>query len=226
VSTTYGELKTRIAAVLLDPDGKTFTAAALLPQLAIAGLVEVGRILPMQYTEDIDTVANQLSYTLASDLFSIAEPQVEVVRVEVWDPTTDPESLIYAVQDAGAQWASSDSGWSNWGGTLYLPTRVVRGLQGHEGTYVLRVWGYAPYETPSADEDVIPLSQAAEEAVVKYARLEGLELLLADRDLFSQWQARSGNTDISPAGLMSQLSQAREDWRRYSARILQLRTPV
>lgn len=225
MSTTYGALKTRIATVLLDPSAKTFTTS-LLPELAIAGLVEIGRILPQQYTEDIDPVANQLSYLLGTPLFAAAEPSIEVMRVEVWDPTQTPDAMIYAVQPAGNEWSPNDSGWSNWGGTLYLPTRIVRGLQGHEAEYIIRVWGYAPYETPATDADVLPLSQAAEQGVVKFARVEGLELLLADRDLFSQWQTRSGNSDISPAGLMNQLSGARADWDKYSKRILQLRTPV
>lgn len=223
MSTTYGELKTRIATVLLDPSAKTFTTS-LLPELAIAGLVEVGRILPAQYTEDLDPVAGQLGYQLGTALFDTVEPEIEVMGVEVWDPTTDPDTLIYAVQAQGAEYGA-DAGFKNWGGVLYLPTRIVRGLEGYEDTYIIRVWGYAPYQTPTADEDVIPLSQAGEQAVVKFARVEGLELLLADRDLFTQWQARSGNSDISPAGLMNQLSQARADWDKYSKRILQLRTP-
>lgn len=225
MSTTYGALKTRIAGVLLDPDSRTFSAS-MLAELTIAGLVELGRVMPRQYTEDIDTVANQLSYQLGTELFDNAEHQIEVARVEVWDPTQEPESLVFTVQPAGQEWSPNDSGWSNWGGNLYLPTLVVRGLQGYEGTYVLRVWGYAPYATPTADEDVVPVSQAAEQGVVKYARVEGLELLLADRDLFSQWQARSGNSDITVAGLMNQLASARQDWDKYSKRILQLRTPV
>lgn len=225
MSTTYGELKTRIATVLLDPDARTFTAS-LLDEIAVAGLVEIGRIMPMQYTEDIDPVADQLSYLLGSALFFSAEPQIEVSTVEVWDPTQTPEALIYAVQAAGGEWSTADSGWSLWNGTLTLPTRVVRGLEGFETSYVIRVKGYAPYVTPSSDSDVVPVSQAAEQGLVKFSRLEGLELLLADRDLFTQWQARSGNSDISQAGFMNQLSAARADWDKYSKRILQLRTPV
>jgi hypothetical protein len=222
---TYGELKTRIATVLLDPDAKTFTTS-LLPEVAIAGLVEVGRILPAQYTEDLDPVVDQLPYQLGTALFDTAEPQIEVKRVEVWDPSQSPDALIMQVQEAGAEWSTADAGWSSWGGILYMPTRVVRGLHGYEDTYIIRVWGYAPYATPATDDTVLALSQAAEQAVVKFARVEGLELLLADRDLFTQWQTRSGNSDISPAGLMNQISGARADWDKYSKRILQLRTPV
>lgn len=225
MSTTYGNLKTRIANVLLDPSNKTFTPS-LLDELAIAALVELGRVLPTQYTEDIVPAENQLSYQLGTAMFDYAEPSIEVQRVEVWDPTQAPEALIYSVQSAGTEFALSDAGWSQWSGMLYLPTRIVRGLQGYESTYVIRVWGYAPYQTPTSDDNVVPVSQAAEQGCVKFARVEGLELLLADRDLFAQWQTRSGNTDISPAGLMNQLSGARADWDKYAKRILQLRSPV
>lgn len=226
MSTTYGELKTRIATVLLDPSAKTFTTG-LQAELAIAGLVELGRIAPSRYTEDLDPVANQMSYNLGTALFASAEPEIDVMRVEVWDPTTDPETFIYAVNPAGAENSlAGDTGWVVWDGVLTLPTRVIRGLQGHESDYVIRVWGYAPYAIPDSDDDVIPLSTQNEQAVVKFARVEGLELLLSNRDLFTQWQTRSGNSDVSPAGLMNQLSMARQDWRQYSRAISRLRSPV
>lgn len=225
MSTTYGELKTRIATVLLDPDGKTFDTS-LLPELAIASLVEVGRIAPAQYTEDLTPVADQLTYQLGTELFAVAETNIEVSRVEIWDPTSAPEALIQTVRAAGGEWEYSDAGWSLWNGLLTLPTRTVRGLEGYESTYVIRVWGYAPYETPTSDSDVLPLSQQAEQACVKYARVEGLEMLNSQRDLFTQWQTRSGNSDVSPASLMNQLSMARADWDKYSKRILVLRSPV
>lgn len=226
MSTTYGELKTRIATILKDPSARTFTAG-LQAELAIAGLVEVSRIAPARYTEDLDPVANQMSYTLGSALFGGAEPEIDVMRVEVWDPTTDPETFIYAINSAGTENSlAGDTGWVLWDGVLTLPTRVIRGLQGHEDDYVIRVWGYAPYAIPDSDDDVIPLSAANEQAVIKYAKVEGLDMLNTDRDLFTQWQTRSGNSDVSPAGLMNQLSLARQDWRQYSRAISRLRSPV
>ena len=225
MSTTFGNLKTRIATVLLDPDGDAFTDS-LLPELVQAGLVEVGRLLPTQYKEDLDPVANQMEYLLGSALFDEGTPEIDVVRVEVWDPTTDPESYIYEVNPAAGEASYADSGYSVWNGSLRLPTRIVRGLVGYEDQYVIRVWGYAPYAIPTSDDDIISMTIQAEQAVVKYARVEGLEMLLSNRDLFTQWQTRSGNSDISPAGLMNQLSMARADWRSYSTRIARLRSGV
>lgn len=226
MSTTYGALKTRIQTVLKDPDAKTFTST-LLDELAVAALVEVGRIIPMQYTEDITPVAYQIPYLLGTALFFEGEADIEPMRVEVWDPTTLPETLVYAVNSAaGEQAFEGDTGWSYWGGYLSLPTRIVRGLSGYESTYVIRVWGYAPYAIPASDDDVVPTTAQAEQACIKFARVEGLEMLNNDRDLFTQWQTSSGNSDISPAGLMNQLSQARADWRSYSRLIGRLRSPV
>lgn len=226
MSTTPADLKTRIATVLLDPSAKTFTAG-LLTELLRAGLIEVGRILPQQYTEDLDPVAGQLEYVLGTGLgFTNGSIDIEPQRVEVWDLTGDVPAMVFQVNPAGAEYSTADSGWSMWGGNLILPTRVVRGLQGLETTRVIRVYGYAPYVIPTGEADVLPLSQDAEQAIVKFSRVEGLELLLSNRDLFTQWQTRSGNTDISPAGLMNQLSMARADWRQYSRAIQRLRAPV
>ena len=225
MSTTFGELKTRLGIVLLDPSAKTFTTS-LLPELVTAGLVEVSRIVPAQYTEDLEAVANQLSYLLGTAIHPSGSVDIEPMRVEVWDPTTDPDTFVTEVSEAGTEWSYHDSGWSFWNGYLTLPTNIVRGLQGHEDDYVIRVWGYAPYAIPDDDADVLPLSQEAEQAVIKFARVEGLELLLSNRDLFTQWQTRSGNSDISPAGLMNQLSMARSDWRQYSRAIQRLRSQV
>lgn len=225
MSTTGTALKTRIITVLLDPSAKTFTAG-LQTELLIAGLVEVGRILPAQYGEVLTPVDDQGSYLLGTGIGQDGSPDIEVQRVEVWDSTTTPESLIYAVNPASNEWDPSDSGWVYWGGYLYLPSRVVRGLEGYSAQYSIKVFGYAPYATPATDADVLPLSQQAEQAVVKFSRVEGLELLLSNRDLFTQWQTRSGNSDISPAGLQNQLSMARADWRQYARAIGRLRSRV
>jgi hypothetical protein len=225
VSTTPTNLKTRIATVLLDPSAKTFTAG-LLSELLYSGLVELGRLVPAQYVEDLDPVANQIAYQLGTSIFASGSVDIEPQRVEVWDASADPDALIYTVNPAATEYGNSDAGWSMWNGYLYLPTRVVRGLQGYESTYVIRVWGYAPYALPDSEDDVLPISVEVEQAIIKFARLEGLELLKADRDLFSQWQTRSGNTDVSYAGLLNSLSQARADWRQYSRAIQRLRAPV
>lgn len=224
MSTTYGALKTRVSLVLLDPDNKTFTAA-LVAELVKNALVELGRIAPVQFTEDLTPVADQLTYAVQSAEFSaVAVPEIELVRVEVWDPTQAPAQLIAEVQPAGnVGWSWADSGWSMWGGALTLPTRVVRGLQGYEDAYVIRLWGYRPYVMPVADDDVIETSWEIEQACLSFIYLEGLRILLANRNLFTQWQTRSGNVDMSPAALMNEKNMAASEWRQLSRNLMRLR---
>lgn len=226
MSTTYGALKTRVATVLQDPNARTFTAG-LIEELIQSALVEVGRIAPEVFTEDITPVADQLSYVVrTTDFAGEAQPEIEVMRVEVWDPTQTPDAFVSRIPPASREWGGQDSGWYVWNGELYLPTRVVKGLEGYEAQYVIRVWGYSPYVKPTADADVIAISSDVEQAVIWFCRLEAIDLLLASRDLFTQWQTRSGNTDMSPAGLMNQRSIAEQAWARRAKAIQRLRSEV
>jgi len=226
MSTTYGTLKARVANVLQDPSAHTFTAT-MVNELIQSALIEVGRIAPEQFTEDLTPVANQIKYAVRSaDFLAVAVPEIEVMRVEVWDASQSPDQFIMRVNPAGREWGGQDSGWYVWGGELYLPTRVVIGLVGHETEYVVRVWGYSPYVLPGDDADVIAISSDVEQALIWYIRLEAIDMLLASRDLFTQWQTRSGNTDLTPAGLMNQRSLAAQEWRSRSRALTRLRSEV
>jgi hypothetical protein len=226
MSTTFGALKTRVATVLQDPSARTFTAG-LVSELIQSALTEVGRIAPELFMEDLTPVANQLVYAVRSAAFSAATvPEIEVMRVEVWDASQTPDEFICRVNPASREWGGQDSGWYVWNGELYLPTRFARGLVGYEAEYVIRLWGYSPYVHPSDDADVIGVSSDVEQAMIWFIRLEAIDMLLASRDLFTQWQARSGNTDMSPAGLMNQRSIAEQAWARRSRAIQRLRSEV
>jgi hypothetical protein len=227
VSTTYGELKTRILASLQDPDGRTFTAP-LVTELVEAALAEVGLIAPEQFQEDLTPVENQIVYPLRSDEFGAEVVQeIEVSRVEVWDGSTTPETFISAISSAAQQpEAGMDGGWYTWNGSLYLPTRAVRGLVGYELDYLIKVWGYSPYATPSDDDDVMAVTKQVENAMVAYSRLTAIDMLLSSRDLFTQWQARSGNTDTTLAGMVNQRSVAEQAWMRRAHAIGRLRSRV
>jgi len=227
MSTTFGALKTRIGTILQDPNGRTFTDG-MLEELIYDALSEVGRIAPEQFTEDLTPVAYQMTYPLrSSDFSSVLQPEIEVMRVEIWDATTQPETFIMKVEPASTQFdKGGDGGWYTWGGSLYLPSRIVNGLVGYEADYVIRVWGYSPYVEPVADADVIDVTRRVEQALIWYCRYAALELLLANRNLFSQWQARSGNTDMTPAGLMNEKNIALSEWRARSRSIERLRSEV
>lgn len=226
MSTTFGALKTRVALVLQDPDGKTFTTS-MVAELIQQALVEVGRLVPEQFVEDLTPVDNQMQYTLRSDVFSSAVPEIEPVRVEVWDASTSPDTFIQTIPPAATEFArGADSGWVVWGGQLKLPTRFITALVGHDTDYVIRVFGYSPYAPPVDDADVISISAEAEAALVEYCHLLSLRMLLASRNLFTQWQTRSGNTDMSPAALMNEKNIAQSEWRIRSRSIQRLRSEV
>lgn len=308
MSITFGELKTRVSVALQDPDERTFTDA-LVEELIQSALVEVGRIAPEQYSEDLTPILNQITYQLryspvdvdvtgaaATDLLTStghslqagerirfteltggtglsinttywvissgltandfkvsltlggsavnfttdvtagawlrlgtvdAIPEIELTRVEVWDPTTNPDTFVMKVPQGALQpEAGQDAGWVVWGGILYLPTRIVQSLDEYIGEYVIRVWGYSPYLKPDAEADIIAVSSEVQQAMVWYIRVEAIDMLLASRDLFTQWQTRSGNTDISPAQLMNQRSIAEQMWTRRSRQLARLRSGV
>lgn len=226
MSTTFGNLKTRVAEVLLDPNARTFTSS-MVEELIQRGLVEVGRILPEQFTEDIDLVSHQITYTPRIGDFGAAVPDIDVKRVEVWDTTTDIENFIARIPPAAQQpVAGQDAGWYVWSGVLYLPTRFVASLDSYLSSYVLRVWGYSPYVPPNSDDDIIDVSAEAEHALIMYIHLDSLRMLLNDRNLFTQWQTRSGNVDTSLAGLANEKNIAASEWRTYSRSIARLRSDI
>lgn len=313
MSTTFGALKTRVSTVMQDPDLRTFTED-LVEELVWSALVEVGRIAPEFYTEDIDPVESALAYQLRYapvdvdftaeadtdvitatahgltantrirfteltggtglslyttyyvvqdsltdeefvDGFKVtlalngavvditedatadssfrrvgsedAIPEIEVVRVEVWDPTQAPDAYIMTIPPGSKQPISGgDAGWSVWGGILTVPSRIAQSMDQYLDQYIYRVWGYSPYLMPVADADVIAVSREVEQAMLWFIRLEAIELLLGSRDLFTQWQTRSGNTDITPAQLMNQKSTAEQAWARKSRAIQRLRAEV
>lgn len=226
MSVTFGELKTRISDSLLDPDRRTFTEA-MVEEMVFRALSEVGRIVPEQFVEDLTPVAYQMTYTPRFDEFAAAIPDIDVQRVEVWAATEDPERLVGQIPSAYVQpVAGMDSGWYMWAGVLYIPARWVDALVGYESLYVIRIWGYSPYVEPTEDEDVIAMGREAQNAVIMYVHLEALRMMLNDRNLFTQWQTRSGNTDTSLAGLANEKNIALSEWRSYSRSIARLRSQV
>ena len=154
-----------------------------------------------------------------------AIPEIELVRVEIWDPTETPDRLVAAVQPASRQPRGfGDQGWYVWNGILTLPVRTASALDEYVEEYVIRVWGYSPYLPPVSDADVISASNEVIQAMLWYIRLAAIDMLLASRDLFTQWQTRSGNTDMSPAALMNQRSIAEAAWNRRSRSLSRLRS--
>lgn len=165
------------------------------------------------YFENINVTEDATAGVAANAVSSI-----EVVRVEVWSTDYDPARKVALIPRGRGD---SESGFEYWGGDLSIPYRWLAGLD--TSTNYLKVYGYAPYDKLTTATQITDLSFELEQAVMEYVRVAALERLSFERDLFTQWQTRSGNTDISPAALMSALAHARDQWRRTRRDILVLR---
>jgi hypothetical protein len=156
--------------------------------------------------------------------FNQAVPEIEVLRVELWDGAQTPALQLSVIDPADGEYINdSQAGWKLWGGILDIPRTVIINAAGNESTWLLKVWGYSPYAPLVDDADVNSMSSELEQALLIYCHVAGLRRLNASRELFTQWQTRSGNTDMSPAGLMNALNIAMEEWRHKANGIRVLR---
>lgn len=222
--TDFVDLRSSIADDLRDPDNKTFSDA-IIGDMVNQALAEIGRIAPRKFQEDLDPVENQFEYQLLETQgFTDAVPEVEVYRVELWDETRTPHAPFKLIAPSSEAYVNfSSTGWHVVEGVLELPYWLVSFIGSAVSSYSIRVWGYCPYVPLSADADVVPVSNEKEWALRQYVRVLALQRLANDRVLFTQWQTRSGNTDMSFAGLLSDRNSAMEDWRRMKREITVLR---
>lgn len=216
--TTFAALRTLVARDLRDPDKLVFDDPTL-GDLVNAAIVEVGRIAPERFQDDITPVANTMNYTVHT---ATPSAEVEVMRVELWDGSQTPERFVSWFTPASQSPANtSAAGWETWGGTLRLTYDQVFTIDPTK--HIIKVWGYAPYATLVNDADVIAVGAELEQAIRTYCRIEALRRLVMERDLYTQWQTRANNTDVSPAALMNGLAQAEEMWRRLERKLAVLR---
>jgi len=214
MTTTYLELRQKIARAIQDPDNETFSDDTL-KDVVSSVWADIGRVAPEQFTEDITPIADQLSYDLRADVFTDPNPDVELRNVEIWDTDASPNVPVFWVTPKKAHYADlahSQAGWEVWNGTLYLPNRVVAGID--VDAQVIRVWGYSPWAMVVEDSDQLPFPHSYEEALVVGANVGILRRLTSNRALFTAWQTRSNNTDVSMASLMNDLEAAKDEWRR------------
>lgn len=223
--TTYLELRTKIARKLSDPDNDTFSDDRI-KDMVQAAWAEIGEVAPERFQEDITPVADTLEYTLRSADFNDPVDEIEVFKVELWDGSQTPARPILHVTPLAAHPTGltySNAGWAVWGGVLHIPNKVQDMIAGHEDDYLIRVWGYSPWPPVTEDEDVVPFTGLREEALILHCRIEALRDLVADRELFKQWQTRSNNSDITPAGLYNGLNIAEAQWQRKRRQIWVMR---
>lgn len=220
--TTFAQLASAVSRDLRDVDNKVFTTSDVA-DLINEALSEIGRIAPRSFQEDITPVDDTLEYTLQSAEFDgAAVPEIEVSRVELWDGSTTPKLYLMRMQPASGEYVNdSSTGWSVWNGKLYIPNWYENYID--PTTHIIRVWGYAPYAEMTDWQEVVVPSNEAQWAMRAYCRVGALQRLIMERDLFTQWQGRANNTDVTPAALMNGLSLAQEDWRRRSRALMVLR---
>lgn len=219
--TSFVDLRTALSRALRDPGADTFVADTL-NDLINTALVEVGRIAPTQFKQDITPVADTIAYRLRSDVFSVAIPEIEVTRVEFWDNSVTPPRALFTVRPRKGEWSRATfAGWEVWNGTLNLTNDQAVFLD--PARHVIKVWGYSPYPPLVNDNDILPVSFSLEKALIAFCRVEALRRLSISRDLFTQWQSQPNNSDVSPAGLLSALANAEDEWKRRSRQLTIIR---
>ena len=150
-------------------------------------------------------------------------PEIDVMRVEVLDTTNTPWSRQATLRSRyGEHSNSSGAGWEVWNGTLSLTAAQEGTID--PTTDILRVWGYAPYaELTASPANTVTLSLEQEYALRDYVRIEAIKMLLASRELYSQWQTSSRNSDVSLGQLSGLYAQAESAWKRRSRSMATLR---
>lgn len=207
--TTLAQLQTRLARDLRDPSNGTFSLA-MLTDLLNDGVVELSRIAPKEFQEDI-TGDGGYAYTLEQE-------DATVERVEIWTANSNEfrvrvPNLYHAVN------FNSQTGWEWWNETLYLPKAY-----GDFATsdYVVRVWGHAAYPLMESSGDDSGMNNDLEEALIEYGTLGGFELMLNERALFKQWQAQQNNTDAGMNSLISAVGLWQSKWERRRKQLLEV----
>lgn len=219
---TFAEIRAALAGNELRDSGNATFLDVVVGDLVNAGLAEVSRIIPVQFQEDIPAVADTLTYQLQADALTTPDRRIEVTRVEVWDGSQSPAVPVFQVNPASGEYINfSQTGWRIWAGMLELPNAVVNWVD--PTIHVYRVWGYRPMAKLVNDADVFEGDYEQERAVRDYAALEGIRRLVQNRALFTQWQTRSNNSDVTPASLLSDMNLMQQNWRARKRELFELR---
>ncbi len=219
MSATLTELQAIVARALRDPDNDTF-ALSDLTDLINNGITVVSNMAPRQFREDLDGTGSE-TYEL---LEGAADERLEIRRVEIWTTVSlgVPDRFKCRVPPASGEYVNaSQVGWDWWASELVLP-RFYADIAADD-TFLVRVWGYAPYTTLVNDDDETDMGTETQYAATEYATLLGYERLIADRALFQKWQGQQNNTDASLAGLNAVVGERRRNWERLRKQLVALR---
>lgn len=194
-----------VANDIRDPLMATFTADQI-DSLINAGMMEVSRVYPKEMIVTVPPVADTFTYDV--DLTTVF--RVEVLRSGRYFATVDQN------QDD-----SSQGGWEFFAGALHFPHGAVDLRDFSEDAF--KVWGYADRDQLTADAQVADLDIDGEWGVRYYARWQAYQAMLADRNLYKQWQAASQNSDITPAQMQQSVLLFSGEWDRHRNHLRRLR---
>ena len=211
---TFATLLVTLATELRDPSNLVWSST-MLGRFINKALMDVGRVAPAQFAEQVNATTDALEYTLTN-----GSEWVEVTRVEVWDVAASPDAFVRLLRPLSNEYnIQTPTGWFVWIGKLYISASQAAELV--TGTHVLKVWGYAPYAEASGST-AMPTGEK-EHAIIEGARVQAYKSLIASRNLFTQWQAQGISSDLSIAALMSELANAQDEYRRLLRSITTLR---
>lgn len=200
---TRSALRTSISRDIRDTTNATF-AAADVDDLINMAIVELNRLSPKDYVDDVALVADTFTYTLTlvDSLF----------RVELWRDS----AYSYQVPESDGD---SSTGWDYFDGDLRLPTN----MNFDDSQDALKVWGYAIRDALTDDADVADVNLEGEMLVRLYCQYTCFQRLNTSRALYQQWQTDSNNTDVSPTQLLGMANVYSREWRDARNRARRLR---
>lgn len=208
---TLSDLYERVGRDLRDPSHTTL-GLDFLTDYINDGIAELNQLKPHQLRFEVSDIVG-LEGLPFSQVW-----KVEVVRADGYGQQVIPpnnDAVLY------------QNGWTYYARSLALSQTALRYLaQGFDdNSLILRVYGYTERDPLVADTDIFDGGFEDEQLVRRYVKTLGFQALLADRNLYQQWQTQANNSDVSPTQLTNMASQADAEWRRARSRAYQIRYP-
>lgn len=203
--TTLAQLETQAARALRDTGNSVFTTAEL-DDLINQGISALGAFYPRPIVSSFATVSAGV-YTYSASSFT------NIYRIDIYSSAGSYKATI-----PGYLGDSPNSGWELHGGVVYLPP-----LMTFTAGDTLRAFGYGAYTQLSASSSTTDVDTDGIFAVMEFVRAEAFGRLETDRSGFQQWQASTGNTDVTALAIAQMARGARARWREEQIRLRRVR---
>lgn len=198
--TTLSDIRTQVSRDLRDTGNDTFSPDEV-DDLINQGIDAVSALYPREVRERVTISSGVKTYDLTADFVSI-------FRVDIYD---SGDSFRFTL-DAGT--GPANSGWEYFAGLFRLPPSITW-TAGDKAD----IFGYARYVQLSASSSTTDMDSTAIWGVRAFARAEAFQNLIADRSTFQQWQAASGNSDVTAIALAQLAANASRRWDRAQQRL-------